>query len=444
MNLIQALANAIRLPELRNKILFTGGMLVVFRLFANVAIPGASHAALSQLFNSQPLLGLLDLFSGGGLSTFSLVAMGMNPFINATIIMQLMTVISERIKEISKEGEEGRRRIQRWSRYLTVLLGAGQAYGVTVLFQNTSPAILPALDWFQRGEMVLVLTAGTVMLMWFGELITEYGIGNGISLIIFAGIIGRGPQGIAAVFAAANPNGGGISAYVPFIIFGVIAIVMTAVIIEVQQAVRKIPIQSAQRTVGLKQVASRASFLPIRVNHAGVIPIVFAISVMFLPTIVANYFVGSPPGTWYYKAATWINGNFSPTTSNVPMAITYNGLYFLFTFGFTYFYTAITFETTDVADNLKRYASFIPGIRPGPPTGAYLTGVMNRITFAGATFLGFITVILPIAADKISGISQQQMYLGGTAILIVVGVALDTMRQLQTQLVMRQYRGFIR
>jgi preprotein translocase subunit SecY len=246
------------------------------------------------------------------------------------------------------------------------------------------------------------------------------------------------------VFAAANPHGGGISAYVPFIIFGGIAIVMTAVIIEVQQAVRKIPIQSAQRTVGLKQVTSRASFLPIRVNHAGVIPIIFAISVMFLPTIVANYFVGSPPGTWYYKAATWINGNFSPTTSNVPIAITYNVLYFLLTFGFTYFYTAITFETNDVADNLKRYASFIPGIRPGLPTGAYLTGVMNRITFAGATFLGFITVILPIAAGKISGISQQQMYLGGTAILIVVGVALDTMRQLQTQLVMRQYRGFIR
>jgi len=444
VNLIQSIANALRLPELRNKILFTGGMLILFRLFANVAIPGASHAALSQLFNSQPLLGLLDLFSGGGLSTFSLVAMGMNPYINATIIMQLMTVISERIKEISKEGEEGRRRIQRWSRYLTVVLGVGQAYGFTVLFQNISPAILPALDWFQRGEIVLVLTAGTVMLMWFGELITEYGIGNGISLIIFAGIIGRGPQGVAAVFAAANANGGGLSAYVPLIIFGLIAVVVTAVIIEVQQAVRKIPIHSAQRTAGLKPVQSTASFLPIRVNHAGVIPIIFAISVMFLPTILANYFVGAPPDTWYHRAATWINGNFSPTTSNVPMAITYNALYFLLTFGFTYFYTAITFETNDVAENLRRYASFIPGIRPGPRTSAYLTGVMNRITFAGASFLGFITVILPIAAGKISGISQQQMYLGGTAILIVVGVALDTMRQLQTQLVMRQYRGFIR
>src|SRR6202171_3324191 len=377
MNLLEALINALRLPELRNKILFTGGILVIFRLFANVAVPGASQAALAQLFNSQALLGLLDLFSGGGLSRFSVVAMGMNPYINATIIMQLMTVISERIKEMSKEGEAGRRRITRYSRCLTVALGAGQAYGFTVLFQNTTPQILGPLDWFQRLQIILVLTAGTVMLMWFGELITEHGIGNGVSLIIFAGIIGRGPQGIASVFAA-HSTGGGLADYIPFIIFGAITIVMTAVIIEVQQATRKIPIQSAQRTVGLKQVASRASFLPIRVNHAGVIPIIFAISVMFLPTIVANYFTGSPPNTWYYKAAVWINGNFAPDTSNVPMAITYNALYFLLTFGFTYFYTAITFETTEVADNLKRFAGFIPGIRPGLPTAAYLSAVMNR------------------------------------------------------------------
>jgi len=443
MNLLEALVNAIRLPELRNKILFTGGILVIFRLFANVAIPGASQQALANLFNGQALLGLLDLFSGGGLSRFSIVAMGMNPYINATIIMQLMGVISERVKEIQKEGEQGRRRIQRWSRYLTVALGAGQAYGFTILFQNTSPAILPPLDWFQRLQIVVVLTAGTIMLMWFGELITEYGIGNGVSLIIFAGIIGRGPQGIAQVFAVHSTNAG-LSDYLPFIVFGLIALVMTAVIIEVQQAVRKIPIQSAQRTVGLKQVQSRASFLPLRVNHAGVIPIIFAISVMFLPTIVSNYFVNADPATWYYKAAHWIQGNFTPDTTNLPMAITYNALYFAFTFGFTYFYTAITFEVTEVADNLKRYSSFIPGIRPGAPTANYLASVMNRVTFAGASFLGFITVILPIATAKISGIPHQQMYLGGTAILIVVGVALDTMKQLQTQLVMRQYRGFIR
>ncbi len=443
MNFLEALVNAIRLPELRNKILFTGGILIVFRLFANIAVPGASQSALGNLFNTQALLGLLDLFSGGGLSRFSVVAMGMNPYINATIIMQLMTVISERIKEISKEGEMGRRRIQRWSRYLTVALGAGQAYGFTVLFQNTSPAILGPLDWFQRLQIIVVLTAGTVMLMWFGELITEYGIGNGVSLIIFAGIIGRGPQGIAAVFSARS-TGGGLADFVPFILFGLVALIMTTVIIWVQQAVRKIPIQSAQRTVGLKQVQSRASFLPLRVNHAGVIPIIFAISVMFLPTIAANYFTGAPPDTWYYKAAAWLRGNWDPATSNTMMAVVYNVLYFAFTFGFTFFYTAITFDVVDVADNLKRYSSFIPGIRPGRPTADYLQAVMNRITFAGAMFLGFITVILPIATSKISGIPHQQMYLGGTAILIVVGVALDTMKQLQTQLVMRQYRGFIR
>ena len=442
MNLIQALVNAIRLPELRNKILFTGGILIIFRLFANVAVPGAKQSALNTLFNQQALLGLLDLFSGGGLSRFSVVAMGLNPYINATIIMQLMTVISERIKEISKEGEAGRRRIQRWSRYLTVALGAGQAYGFTVLFQSTSPAILGPLDWFQRLQIVLVLTAGSVMLMWLGELITEHGIGNGVSLVIFAGIIAQGPRAVAAVFS--QHSTGGLADYLPFIIFGAIGLVTTAVIIEVQQAVRKIPIQSAQRTVGLKQVQSRASFLPLRVNHAGVIPIIFAISVMFLPTIVANYFTGAPPDTWYYKAAAWLRGNWDPSTSNVPMAVTYNALYFALTFGFTYFYTAITFEVNDVADNLKRYSSFIPGIRPGRPTADYLAAVMNRVTFAGAVFLGFITVILPIVTSKLSGINTQQMYLGGTAILIVVGVALDTMKQLQTQLVMRQYRGFIK
>src|SRR5690349_2379915 len=246
--------------------------------------------------------------------------MGMNPYITATIIMQLMTVISERIKEIQKEGEMGRRRIQRWSRYLTVALGAGQAYGFTVLFQNTNPAILPALDWFQRLQIIMVLTAGTVMLMWFGELITEYGIGNGVSLIIFAGIIGRGPQGLAAVFGA-NSTGGGLADYVPFILFGVIALVMTAVIIEAQQAGRTIPIQSAQRVAGGREVGRSASFLPLRVNHAGVIPIIFAISVMFLPTIVANYFTGAPPDTWYYKAAAWLRGNWDPATTNVWMAI---------------------------------------------------------------------------------------------------------------------------
>ncbi len=445
MNLLEALYNALRLPELRNKLIFTGLLLVIFRLFANITIPGAKQDALAQLFSSQAILSLLDLFSGGGLSNFSVVAMGLNPYINATIIMQLMRVVSTRLKEISEEGEMGRRRMTRWTRYLTVALAAGQAYGLTVLFQNINPAILPAnLEWFQRLAIIVVLTSGTILLMWLGELITEYGIGNGVSLIIFAGIIGRAPRTIFSTVQA-HSGGGGLADYLPFILFVVIALVVTAFIIEVQQAVRKIPIQSAQRVVGgARTIQARASFLPLRVNTAGVIPIIFAISIMFFPTIIANYFRAAPTDTWYYKAATWLQENFQPTAPSLQMAILYNALYFLFVFGFTYFYTQVVFDPIDVADNLKRYSSFIPGIRPGRPTAEYLTAVMNRVTFAGAIFLGLITVVLPITTSRISGIPQTQMYLGGTAILIVVGVALDTMKQLETQLVMRQYRGFIR
>ena len=443
MNLLEALYNALRLPELRNKLLFTGALLIAFRLFANISIPGASQAALNQLFNSQALLGLLDLFSGGGLSTFSVVGMGVNPYINASIIMQLMTVVSVRIKEISKEGELGRRRLTRWTRYLTVALAMGQAYGYTVLFQSQNPPILPVdMDWFQRLTIMITLTAGTILAMWFGELITEYGIGNGISLVIFAGIIGRAPRTVYSTIAG---NGsGGLASYLPLIALVAIAILAVAFVIEVQQAVRKIPIQSAQRLTGGRTVQGRQSFLPLRVNQAGVIPIIFAISILTFPSIVAGYLSGAPSGTWYRTAADWVRGNFVPDGPNITSAVIYNVLYFVFIFGFTYFYTAVTFDVNDVADNLRRHSSFIPGIRPGRPTAEYLGAVMNRITFAGAIFLGLITVVLPLVASRVSTIPRNQMYLGGTALLIVVGVALDTMKQLETQLIMRQYRGFIR
>jgi preprotein translocase subunit SecY len=444
VNLIEAIYNALRLPELRNKILFTGGLLVAFRLFANISIPNASQAALSQLFNSQALLGLLDLFSGGGLSTFSVVAMGVNPYINASIIMQLMTVISERVKEISKEGEQGRRRITRWTRYLTVALALGQAYGYTVLFQNVNPPILPAnMDWFQRVTIMVTMTAGTILAMWFGELITEYGIGNGISLVIFAGIIGRGPRAIYGALSA--PAGsGGLAGYIPIVLLVVLALLAVAFVIEVQQAVRKIPIQSAQRLTGGRTVQGRQSFLPLRVNQAGVIPIIFALSIMTFPGILAGYLQATPADTPWHSAALWVQGNWSASSVNPTAVVSYNVLYFLFIFGFTYFYTAVTFDVNDVADNLRRYSSFIPGIRPGRPTAEYLAAVMNRVTFAGAIFLGLITVVLPLGAARLTNIPQNQMYLGGTALLIVVGVALDTMKQLETQLIMRQYRGFIR
>src|SRR6266700_48414 len=444
MNLLEALYNALRLPELRNKILFTGGLLIAFRLFANISIPNASTAALQQLFNSQALLGLLDLFSGGGLSNFSIVAMGVNPYINASIIMQLMTVISERVKEISKEGEQGRRRITRWTRYLTVVLALGQAYGYTVLFQNVNPAVLPAnMDWFQRLTIMATMTSGTVLAMWFGELITEYGIGNGISLVIFSGIIGRAPRSIVSTIGG-HTGAGGIADYLPFIALVALGLLAIAFVIEVQQAVRKIPIQSAQRLTGGRTVQGRQSFLPLRVNQAGVIPIIFALSIMTFPGIIAGYLQATPTDTPWHKAAAWIQGNFVPSGPNLSAVVIYNALYFLFIFGFTYFYTAITFDVNDVADNLRRYSSFIPGIRPGRPTAEYLAAVMNRVTFAGAIFLGLITVVLPLVAARVTNIPQNQMYLGGTALLIVVGVALDTMKQLETQLMMRQYRGFIR
>jgi preprotein translocase subunit SecY len=444
VNIVEAIYNALRLPELRNKILFTGGLLVVFRLFANISIPNASTAALNQLFNSQALLGLLDLFSGGGLSTFSLVAMGVNPYINASIIMQLMTVISERVKEISKEGEQGRRRITRWTRYLTVALALGQAYGYTVLFQNVNPPVLTSLDWFQRVTIMVTMTAGTILAMWLGELITEYGIGNGISLVIFAGIIGRGPRGIYSAIVG-HTGTGGIADYLPLVLLVVLALLAVAFVIEVQQAVRKIPIQSAQRVSGGgRTVQGRQSSLPLRVNQAGVIPIIFALSIMTFPGIVAGYLQATPSNTWLHNAALWVQGNFTYSSANVLAAAAYNVLYFLFIFGFTYFYTAVTFDVNDVADNLRRHSSFIPGIRPGRPTAEYLAAVMNRVTFAGAIFLGLITVVLPLGAARLTNIPQNQMYLGGTALLIVVGVALDTMKQLETQLIMRQYRGFIR
>ncbi len=444
MNVFQAFANALRLPELRNKILFTLAAMVVFRVFATLPIPGpVNHQALANLFNN-PILGLINLFSGGGLATFSIVAMGLNPFINATIIMQLMTVISERVKEISKEGELGRRRLNKWTRYLTVGLAMGQAYGFTVLFQNNAGgAILPAnLTWFQRLIIMMVMTSGTILAMWLGELITEFGIGNGVSLLIFAGIIGRGP---AAVYSAiGGRSGGGLAAYLPVVILVAIAVLAVAFVIEVQQAVRKVPILSAQRVSGGRTVQSRQTFLPLRVNQAGVIPIIFAISIMTFPSIVANYLVAAPGNSWWHQAAAWVQGNFVPQSSNLWAMVAYNVLYFLFIFGFTYFYTAVTFDVNDVSDNLRRSSSFIPGIRPGRPTAEYLGTVMGRVTFAGALFLGIVTVVLPLVAGWATKIPENQMYLGGTAILIVVGVALDTMKQLETQLRMRQYRGFIR
>ena len=444
MNLVQALAQAFRVPELRRKLLFTLALLLVFRVFASISIPGANTQALDYLFSNNTLLSLLNLFSGGGLSRLTLVALGLNPFINATIIMQLMTVVSTRLKEISKEGEQGRKRITRYTRWLTVPLAMLQAYGFMALFTNPqvtpAGAIISNPTPFIEASIILVLTAGTVIAMWLGELITEYGVGNGVSLIIFVGIIGRLPGTLISYGGT-----GGSSHIIQLIVMTVIAIVVTAGIIEVQQAQRKIPVQSAQRVLNPRtgQAAQgRRNFLPLRVNAAGVIPIIFAISIMTFPTIFGNLFQSS--SGWTLAASTWIQQNWQPTGPSIPINIIYNGIYFVLVLGFTYFYTAVVFDPVDVSDNLKKSSTFIPGIRPGRSTAEYLGRVMGRITLAGALFLAVITVVLPLVTAAITQVSPTSLYLGGTAILIVVGVALDTMKQIETQLLMRQYRGFIK
>ena len=444
MNLVQALAQAFRIPELRRKLLFTLALLLVFRVFASISIPGANSAALDYLFNNNTLLSLLNLFSGGGLSRLTLVALGLNPYINATIIMQLMTVVSTRLKEISKEGEQGRKRITRYTRWLTVPLAMLQGYGFMALFTNPNAtpagAIISNPTPFTEASIIVVLTAGTVIAMWLGELITEYGVGNGVSLIIFVGIIGRLPGALISYGGT-----GGSSHIIQLIVMTIIAVVVTAGIIEVQQAQRKIPVQSAQRVLNPRtgQAAQgRRNFLPLRVNAAGVIPIIFAISIMTFPTIFANLFQSSTG--WTLSASTWIQQNWQPTGPSIPMNVIYNGIYFVLVLGFTYFYTAVVFDPVDVSDNLKKQSTFIPGIRPGRSTAEYLGRVMGRITLAGALFLAVITVVLPLVTAAITQVSPTSLYLGGTAILIVVGVALDTMKQIETQLLMRQYRGFIK
>jgi preprotein translocase subunit SecY len=442
MNLIEALGQAMRIPELRKKLLFTVGLLMVFRILASISIPGADKNALASLFNNNSLLGLLNLFSGGGLSTFSVVAMGVNPYINATIIMQLMTVVSVRLKEMAKEGEQGRKRITRYTRWLTVALGALQAYGLTVLFSSRSlpgGAVLPSPSAGTVIQIILVLTAGTIALMWLGELITEYGVGNGVSLVIFAGIIGRLP---GSVYTYAQ---GGGSHIFQLVFIALIAVVVTAGIIEVQQAQRKIPIQSAQRVINPRAgqaIQGRRSFLPLKVNAGGVIPIIFAISIMAFPTIFSNFFQNA--GGHVGDFADYIRNNWQPNGPSLLTNLLYNGIEFALIFGFTYFYTAVVFDPNDVADDFKKRSVYIPGIRPGRWTAEYLGRVMGRITLAGALFLAVITVLLPLATSFFTGVSTSSLYLGGTAVLIVVGVALDTMQQIETQLLMRQYRGFIK
>jgi len=427
MGMFAALLEAFRTPDLRNKILFTLGMLVVFRFLAHVPLPGVDQAQLTTVLNNNQLLSLLDLFSGGGLARFSVVALGVNPYINASIIMTLLNQTIPALERLSKEGEYGRNRINQYTRILTVPMALLQGIGVSVFMARSN--VIPEFGFRDLGltlSILATLTTGTLLLMWLGELISEKGIGNGISFIIFAGIVGRLPTTIAQTLEVQEN-------LAILAVYGVIGIAVIAAIVFIQEGQRRIPVQYAKRVRGTRMYSGGSTHIPLRVNSAGVIPIIFAISILLLPSQVAQYFTSSETD--------WLRDAAQATVAAFQNGFVYNSLYFLLTVAFTFFYTAFTFVPNDVADNIKRYGGFIPGIRPGRPTAEFLGRVVTRITIAGALFLGIVAVMPTIVGD-LTGV--QTLRLGGTSILIVVGVVVETMKQLEAQLLMRSYEGFIR
>jgi preprotein translocase subunit SecY len=425
----ESLLNAFRAPDIRRRILFVLGILIVFRALAHVPVPGADPTALSNFFKDNALFGLLDLFSGGGLSRFSVVGLGVNPYINASIIMQLMTGVIPALQALQREGEYGRNKINQYTRYLSVPLAVLQSYGFLALL-NSSGVLTTDFNLasFSTLTQIITLTAGSILLMWLGELITEKGIGNGISFIIFAGIVSRIPSGILGFLA--NPN------WVQAIVFAVFAVVAVAVIVFITEGQRRIPVQYASRVRGRRMYQGGTTFLPLRVNQAGVIPIIFAVSILLFPSQIAGYFTSSDVQVVRDIAGFFVN-TFGPQNP-----VIYGGLYFLLTVGFTYFYTAFTFKPDETAEQLRKNGGFIPGIRPGRPTQDYLARVVNRITVAGALFLGIIAVMPFVISIFFPG--SASLSLGGTSLLIAVSVVVETMKQLEAQLLMRSYEGFIR
>ncbi len=425
----ESLLNAFRAPDIRRRILFVLGILIVFRALAHVPVPGADPEALKGFFEDNALFGLLDLFSGGGLSRFSVVGLGVNPYINASIIMQLMTGVIPALQALQREGEYGRNKINQYTRYLSVPLAVLQSYGFLALL-NSSGVLTTEFNLasFATLTQIITLTAGSVLLMWLGELITEKGIGNGISFIIFAGIVSRIPGGIIRFLETPN--------WIQAVIFVAFAVIAVAAIVFITEGQRRIPVQYASRVRGRRMYQGGTTFLPLRVNQAGVIPIIFAVSILLFPAQIAGYFTSSDVEI-VADIANFIVNTFGPQNP-----VIYGGLYFLLTVGFTYFYTAFTFKPDETAEQLRKNGGFIPGIRPGRPTQDYLARVVNRITVAGALFLGTIAVMPFVISIFFPGSSA--LSLGGTSLLIAVSVVVETMKQLEAQLLMRSYEGFIR
>lgn len=425
-NFLDVLKNSFKSPEIRKKILFTLAIFLVVRLFAHIPVAGVNLAALKNLFESNQFLSLLNIFSGGTLSNFSIIGLGLNPYINASIIIQLLTMVFPKLEELQKEGDAGRRKINQYTRFLTIPLAVLQAIGMYALLR--SQGIIGNLAPLGFISFIGIMTAGTVFLVWLGELITERGIGNGISLLITAGILGGLPVVVGQTLSTATAE-----TTANLLIIIAMGLLVIASIIVVNEATRQITVFYAKRVRGNKMYGGQTTHLPLRLNQAGVIPIIFAVSIVLLPALVANFLHTSSN-----KMLSDISQNISIWFD--PKGVTYNLTYFLLVVAFTYFYTAVIFNPKKISEEIQKYGGFIPGIRPGKPTSSYLNYILTRITLVGAIFLGIIA-ILPTIASHATGI--QTLFIGGTGILIVVSVILETFKAIEASLVMRNYESFL-
>jgi len=410
--------------DLRNKILYVLGMLVIFRLAAHIPVPGVNAAALESLFSSNQILGLLNLFSGGGLETFSIVMMGVAPYITSSIIFQLLGMIVPTIEEMQKE-EAGRQKINMWTRWLTVPLAIMQSYGMVTLLSRSSANLLGDIGMFDFSVMILTITAGSIFLMWIGELITEKNVGNGISLLIFAGIIASLPTMVQQVIVTFDQT-----QLFTLIGFAIIAIITVVSVVIINEGQRNIPVQYARQVRGNRTFGGSSTHLPLRVNMAGVIPIIFAVSVVLFPSMIAQFLI--------HARTPWIANLSQDTIALFNNQLFYGIVYFILVFAFTYFYTEVVFHPDRIAENLQKQGGFIPGIRPGQNTSDYLSHTAHRIILVGALFLGLVAV-LPLVMRYLTGI--QALAVGGTSLLIVVSVVIETVKQIEAQLTMREYDG---
>jgi preprotein translocase subunit SecY len=431
--MLQAAFNAFKIADIRRKILFTLGILAIFRFVATVSVPGVDRTALKDLLENNQLLGMLNLFSGSTLENFSIAAMGVYPYITASIIMQLLTPIVPRLHELSQEGQQGRNKINQYTHWITVPIALLQGYGQCILMQRSGVlsdfGLFNGDTFLNSASILITLVAGTIFLVWLGELITENGIGNGISVLIFGGIVASLPSSVGTLVYGSSTTENFMGTFA-FVFIGLITIVG---IVYINEGQRRIPVQHAKRVRRGRVYGGGSTHIPLKVNSAGMIPLIFAVSIMVFPGTIANFMTGSER-PWVRDLAGDMARFFDANT------LQYQVIYFLMVVAFTYFYTMVVFQQQNIAENLQKQGAFIPGIRPGANTNRYLTGVLTRITLVGALFLGTVAV-LPFIAARITGV--QTLFLASTSLLIVVGVAIDTMRQLEAQLMMRNYEGFI-